>query len=51
MPSTLIHVTLYGFSEEFTTKDQKDEMWEEATASAEDLAEQLGLSVSSVNVR
>jgi len=51
MPSTLINITLYGFSEEFTTKEEKDEMWREATESAEVLADRLELSVSSVNVR
>jgi len=51
MPSTLINITLYGFSEEFTNKDDKDNMWREATLSAEELAERLDLSVSSVNVR
>ena len=51
MPPKTIHITLYGYSEEFATKDERDEMWRESTLSAEDLAERLGLNVSSVNVR
>lgn len=54
MPSTQVHINLFGYSKDFLTQNEKDKLWEICRETAEELQEKVksyGLSVSSVTVR